>query len=168
MIYLIISGLVLLGIFFCLRACHLETIAISFFVGLGRVITLRAMLESWAVLAGGLGPEYGSFIWTILVMSDYYFFFLLLSLAPIGLYAALTLIPKHVPGTGLSSQYLLGFSLIGVGGYFAWMEVEKFSTFYIWGRYTWTSGIQGGVVVLVVAISLSVIGFWATRLRSGG
>ena len=168
MIYLFISGLVLLGIFFCLRAFHLETIAISFFVGLGRVITLRTMLVSWTVSAKNLGSEYESFIWTILVMSDYYFFFLLLSLAPIGLYAALTLVPKHVPDTDLSSRYLLGFSLIGVGGYFTWMEVEKFGTRYIWGVNTWTSGIYGGVMVLIVGIGLSVLGFWATRPRRGG
>ncbi len=165
MIYLLITALLLLGLFFCLIAIHLDVISISFFIGLGRVITLRAMLETWQVVPFGSG--YGNIRWTVAVLSDYYFFFLLLSLAPIGIYAAMTLLDDRLPKTELSSRYLIGLLFIGVGGYLTWMEVEKLAVYYFTngGVATWTFGIQLGLIILFLGISLSVLGFLITHIK---
>jgi hypothetical protein len=163
-IYLLITAVLLFGLFIGLIAIRCDPIAASFFIGIGRVITLRAMQDIFTNMVAHGGFDF--FTYTIYVYNDYYFFFLLLSLAPVGLYSAVTLVPKHTPGTGLSSRYLIGLILTGVGGYLLWVVAEKFSVFYFWGYPTLIFGLQGSLYVSIIGIGLVVLGFWSTRIRN--
>lgn len=162
MIYLLISALLILGLFFCLKAARLDVIAISFYIGVARVMTLRTIQTYWADISSS---GCGSIRYTVLVTNDYYFLFLLLSLISIGIYAALTLVPEHASETALTVRYLTGFLLVGVGGYLSWMQADKFASFYAWDKYTWNFGHLWGILIFFLGIGLSTVGFWLSFNR---